>query len=89
MTSYKVLPEVSYRNVGDEVFLLNRNESSVYNLNATAAYLFKEIQTGKTVEEVVSDFCSLYDVDFETAHKDLMDLIHQLVNKKMIVPVDL
>ena len=89
MTSYKVLSEVSYRNVGDEIFLINRNENSVYNLNATAAYLFNEIQTGKTVEEIVSDMCSLFDVEFDTAYKDSLDLVKHLIDKKMIAPVNL
>lgn len=87
--NYKVLPDVSFRDVGDEVFLLNRNDSSVYNLNATAAYVFKEIQSGKTIEEVESDMCSLFDVSVDTAHRDIQELVQQLIDKEMIAPVDL
>ena len=53
----------------------NVNYSSLISLNETAAYLFKELQSKEFTEETaVGLLLDQYDVDRETAEKDVKSL---------------
>jgi hypothetical protein len=84
---YSVAPTVSFRQVGDEVFLLHRNESTVFNLNPTAAFIWNGIAKGESAEAVAKKLCEEYDIEPERAHDDVLELIAALLQKRMVEPV--
>ncbi|MBR6306880.1 MAG: PqqD family protein [Bacteroidales bacterium] len=58
----------------------NVNYSSLISLNETAAYLFKELQGKEFTEETATELLlDQYDVDRETAEKDVKTLFAKWV----------
>ena len=63
--------------------------SYVTELNETAAFIWELIEKGKSFEEIITEICSLYDVDnSETVKSDLELCIKQLEDSHYITPVD-
>ena len=85
---YTISPEVSFREVGEEVFLLHRNNRSVYNLNETAALIWRGIKEGKNGETIIQELATGYDVDISEASRDVSVIIEQLIENNMIEPVE-
>jgi Coenzyme PQQ synthesis protein D (PqqD) len=52
--------------------------NSVYTLNETGAFIWEHIDGKKTVEEIITDLMSEYDVDFERASKDVFSFIDDM-----------
>lgn len=69
--------DFSLRQIGKQYMIVDSSEenidlSCVYTLNASAAYLWKEIgQEEFTNEFLVKRLCDRYDIDEETASKDV------------------
>jgi hypothetical protein len=81
---YTVPPAVSFRQVGEEMFLLNRHESTVFNLNPTATFIWNEIAGGESLGTIIEHLCMEYDIDRESACRDVQDLIESLVKNNMV-----
>jgi hypothetical protein len=81
---YAILQGVSSRKIGREIFILNRNDNSVYCLNPTAACIWRGIGERRSVEEVVSELTGRFDVDGERARRDFSELTARLKEKKLI-----
>lgn len=77
----KKIKDFSLRQIGKQYMIVNTSEenidlSCVYTLNATAAYLWKEIgQNDFTNEFLVERLCDRYDIDEDTALKDIRVLM--------------
>lgn len=58
--------------------------SAVVNLNETGAFLWKQLANNKTEDELVELLLSEYDVDKETAFKDVKSFIDKLNDAKLL-----
>lgn len=67
--------------IGDEAV----NFNAMITLNDTGAFLWEKLQNEITKEELLRAFLSEYDVDKETATKDLEEFIKQLEDGKLLV----
>ena len=87
MNSHFTISEnISFRQVGDEVFLLHRDNNSVFNLNATATFIWNGIQAGKDVQVIITELSEQFEIDTETASDDTNDLITRLLDSKILLP---
>ncbi len=66
--------------VGDAVKEFN----TVINLNGTSALLWKKLAEGATEEQLVDALLSEYEVEKETAQKDVKIFIEKLTEAKLI-----
>ena len=66
--------------VGDAVKEFN----GVINLNETGAFLWKQIEKGVDEDALVSALLDEYDVDKETAEKDVKTFIEKLQQAKLL-----
>lgn len=83
---FTIPAEVSFQKVGKEVFILHRNDSNVFNLNSTAAFIWSEIENGKDVQEIATSVYNRFTTTKEAAYNDTMELIEQLTSNKLITP---
>ena len=58
--------------------------NGIINLNETGAFLWKTLEKGATEEEMLQAMLSEYDVDEETARKDLKSFINKLQEAKLL-----
>lgn len=64
--------------------------SYITELNETAAFIWEQIENGKTFEEIVTEICSLYEVENqETLKSDLEQCIKQLEDSHYITQIDM
>ena len=66
--------------------LLNLDTLNYYKLNATAATLWQEIDSGAalTLDDLVRHACEKYDVDDQRAHESLGEFLTRLADLKMV-----
>lgn len=63
--------ELSWRQVDDEVVILDLRTSKYLSLNGTAALLWTTMAAGCTTDDLVDAVVSTYDVDREVAARDV------------------
>jgi hypothetical protein len=85
--SFKISADVSFRKVGEEIFVLSRNDSVVFNLNVTGAVVWDGIIAGKTFEEIAGLLCESYNADIDTVRRDIREIIDTMVEKKLVKPL--
>lgn len=66
--------------VGDAV----KDFNGIINLNETGAFLWKILESGATEEELVKKLTEEYDVDEETAKKDVGKFVAKLAEANLL-----
>ena len=66
--------------VGDAV----KDFNGIINLNETGAFLWKILESGATEEELVKKLTEEYDVDEETAKKDVGKFVSKLAEANLL-----
>ena len=66
--------------VGEAVKTFN----GIVNLNETGAFLWKALETGATKEELLEKLTAEYDVDEDTAKKDIDAFVAKLEEAKLV-----
>ena len=56
----------------------------VINLNETGAFLWKELEKGATKEQLLTAFLNEYDVDEQTAKKDIGAFIEKISSANIL-----
>ena len=82
-------PSVVTRKTGNEYVLVPitnniADMNSVYTLNETGAYIWENINGKRSVEEIISAVTTEYEIDNETASKDVFSFI-ETMRKYLIV----
>jgi hypothetical protein len=83
---FYISENISFRQVGNEVFLLHRDNNSVFNLNETASFIWNRIQTGTPLNQIVSELCNNFETDASTAADDVAELVQKLITAHIITP---
>ena len=77
------------REVGDQPVVVAVGSASQYfngmiKLNSTGVFLFKELKDDKTEDDLVKALTKKYDVDEETARKDVQSFVETLAKPGII-----
>ena len=82
-------PAVVTRKTGNEYVLVPvanniADMNSVYTLNETGAFIWEQINGKKSVLEIIAALTEEYEIDEETAQKDVLDFVKNM-NEYLIV----
>ncbi len=80
-------PILAWREIAGEVVIISPEDSVVHELNATASFLWKQMQCGRSVAELAEILAEEFDVDPKTARADTTALFASLEEKRLVVPV--
>jgi hypothetical protein len=69
---------------GGEGILVDLNTKQYYRLNETGALIWRSLEKGSTVEEIVSEMQRIYEVSDEHAQASLDRLLQILESNKLI-----
>ena len=69
---------------GGEGILVNLNTKQYYRLNETGALIWRGLENGSTVEDIVSEMQTLYEVTFEHALTSVDRLLITLELNKLV-----
>lgn len=64
--------------LSDSGFLFDHATGLTYTLNPTGQFIFKSLQEGKSGPEILAAMLEEFEIDEETARKDLDDFFRQL-----------
>lgn len=93
MTRYKACECYIHRKIADEDFLVPVGQQVFKNnglvmMNETAAVLWNEIQTGKTVEELCAALGESYELSSEDVAEDVQQFIDSMLSLGAVEPVE-
>lgn len=74
------------RLVDDEMLLIQTNSGNFFSLNAVGTRVWEALEDAVTVEDLVSLITAEYDVDEDRAQSDIMRLLDQLIEERLVVP---
>lgn len=77
-------PEVIFRALDDGAVLVHLGGNQIYELNETAAHVWMQLAGGAGEEAVVASVVETFDVDAETAAREVRDLLTQFIEKGLL-----
>lgn len=69
---------------GGEGILVDLNTKHYYRLNETGAVIWKALEAGRSVDDIVRDLQALYEVASDHARASIHRLLHSLEANKLI-----
>ncbi|MBI2867140.1 MAG: HPr-rel-A system PqqD family peptide chaperone [Chloroflexi bacterium] len=69
----------------DKGFAFDPETGAIYSLNTTGSFILRQLQKGATVNRVLETMSKHFEVDMETARKDLRDFLDQLTALGLVV----
>jgi Coenzyme PQQ synthesis protein D (PqqD) len=84
----KAYSQVTCTELEDEAVLLNLETKTYYTLNKPAIYVWQLLGNGININEIVQRVREEFELDSETAEKNVRDLIDELVREKLVKVID-
>ncbi|GAB4338321.1 MAG: hypothetical protein Kow0089_10170 [Desulfobulbaceae bacterium] len=84
MAAYTVSEDVTWRDVDEEMIVLHLPTGKYYTFNNTGHLAWQQLADGRDTEEITRGIMEKYDVDEETARRDLTVFINGLVEHNLI-----
>ena len=87
---YSHSPEIVARKTGEDYVLVPvtndiADMKSVYTLNSTAAFIWDRLDGEKTVKNIITELVDEFDIDRETALKDVIAFFRDMKEYLIIV----
>jgi len=82
---YKIKHRFVTRQIGDDMVLVPvetnvANMNELFTMNSTASFIWKHVDGVNTEEDIIRLLQEEFDVDMQTAERDLNDFLDQLDN---------
>ena len=77
--------DVVWREVEDELIILELSTSVYLSLNGTARHLWEELATGTTIDGLVHVLTDQYGIDSERARGDAESFLSDLTSRSLLV----
>jgi hypothetical protein len=84
--SYALRTDVSAAETEYGVTLLDERDGEYYALNPTGATVLRTLLGGGTTDDAITRLTAEYDVDTDTASRDVTELVGALAQAGLLVP---
>ncbi len=81
-------PEVTCTEFEDEGVLLNLETKTYYTLNKPGIYVWQLIKNGLSQNEIVQSVMEEFEIDEDTADRNVSNLINELVREQLVKVID-
>ncbi len=78
-------PLLAWREIEGEVVIISPEDSVVHELNATASFIWKQLDSEHTGAEIAELLAAEYDVAPDVALADTEELVSQLEAKRLLL----
>ncbi|MBW2737539.1 MAG: PqqD family protein [Deltaproteobacteria bacterium] len=83
--SYSLSKEYVWKEVGDQVVVLHIETGRYYSLNHPGSLIWKGLMEGLSLDRIIEQLRSIFDVDKPNAKKDSEEMIRDLLTKEAII----
>lgn len=83
-TKFKTTENIAWRNVNDEIVILNLKSGEYFTLNDVGQVIWTAITDEKNVEEIKMKIIDEYDVSKEKATGDIMQFITGMIEEGLL-----
>lgn len=77
-------PELTVRDIGDETIILSRKGDMLHTLNSVGAFLWRNVDGRKSLQEILAALIREYEVSEATAREDLLRFFEELEGKGLL-----
>jgi hypothetical protein len=84
--THRVPEDVLAAHLEGEAVLLHMDTKNYYRLNATAAHVFRGLERGLGREALLDGLCAEFEVERETAARELDRLLGELAERGLLTP---
>jgi len=70
--------------LNDEGFIFDPVTGNSFTTNRVGLWIIKQLKEGRKISEILQEMTTRFEVDAETAERDLTDFIEQLRHYKLI-----
>jgi hypothetical protein len=81
---FKIAEQLSVREIDNEVFILNRNDSHLHTFNESGAALWKAMGRCDSSDAMVDEIMLQYEVNRDQAEKDVAEFLSDLLTMHLI-----
>jgi hypothetical protein len=85
---YRIPDTALYRQVDQEIVVLEIATSQYHTLNDSAAFAFEHLGAGRSIDETVELMLEEFDVTREQAEKDVPELVDQLISSGLLERIE-
>jgi len=80
---------LAYKSIGmDTVILDSKGRQEVHELNEVAGFVWNLCDGHHDLDSIVEEVCKEFDVENETAKKDVVELLNEFQGKDLLSPED-
>jgi hypothetical protein len=83
-TTFKTSQSVAWRDVNDEVVILNLKSGEYYTLNDVGQFIWKSAMEGKSIQAIQQAIIETFNVPAEQAIKDLHGFLAGMIKEGML-----
>ena len=73
-----------FREIDGEVVIITNDGSHIHMLNETATLIWNCSNKRTSIGQIITEMCEQYDVDEDTASRDVLETIKSLSEKNLI-----
>lgn len=84
MSSYTLSDDVTWRDVDEEMIVLHLPTGKYYTFNNTGHLAWQQLAAGKDTKEITTQIMDKFEIDEETAARDLSTFINGLLDHNLI-----
>jgi hypothetical protein len=80
-------PDIEWKMIEEEAVLVDQDELQILHLNEVATEVWNLIDGKRTVNEIITQMLSAFEVKRKTAEKDILDFLQKLIKIEVITNI--
>ena len=81
-------PDMVFSHIDDEVVMMSIETGEYYGLNPVASIIWELLEKPNTFNQLIELLMNEFEIDESTCQKDVTLFLNQLIEKKLVIPVD-
>jgi len=77
--------KTAYRVINGEAVVVNLKESTFHTFNPVATFIWEQADGRIKVVQMIERICQEFEVDWDTAEKDCLEFLGELISKGLVV----
>ena len=85
-TSYRQKKSTIFKEIDGVIYILDHRTNTIHTLNTTASFLWRQLATPHTLQELCTLVCNTFAVEKRAARQDIKEFLDLYRKRRFIVP---